>query len=354
MARKVAVPKPAPNELSADRPLSAEVRSAVLSQAAIESAVLSAPQRTGTDIQSIKTDVQGLEYISAVNAKVLQAHSGDKTQTIAAVFGLLTFLFFAGLVLAAVFGKPVPPEARLLVIAVLALGVALSLGFLGGTASASGKLEKLVGGMSPLAFRVGGGVAVFLIIFLVGYLVYVRPSDDPVMLVGSVVDAKTSDGITATVIVKTDTNTYERQTTDSGDFRISDIPHLFNQEITVSARADNYHSQNPQTILVGSFVVRLKLRMDNCYNGIWHENTLSQNHKVSQWRFKLTGKNLHITRLDGTGFGDFHQEADGTWAGELSVSNAKDKTAIVFSAPNDTCNQIAADHNWLFARDTFE
>lgn len=131
MARKVSIPKPNPGELNVDRPLSAEVRALVLNTAAIENSVLPPSQRTGTNVQFIKTDVEGLDYIGKVNARVFQQRSGDRTQTIAAIFGFMTFFFFAGLVFAAVLGKPVPPEARLLVIAVLALGVALSLGFLG-------------------------------------------------------------------------------------------------------------------------------------------------------------------------------------------------------------------------------
>src|SRR6267142_5378361 len=300
MARKVSIPKPNLVELSVERPLSVEVRALILTTAAIENSVLPPVQRTGTNIQSIKTDVEGLDYIGKVNARVYQQRYEDKTRFIGAIFGLLTFLFFASLVFAAVFGKPVPPEARLLVIAVLALGVALSLGFLGGSASASGKLENLLGNISPIAFKVGGGVAVFVIVFLIGYIVYVKPGDDRVTLVGSVVDANTSHGVPATIIIKTDANTYERQATDYGDFRISDIPHLFNQEILVTAKADNYRSHNAQTVLVDSFVLHFRLIVDNCYNGVWHEK-LSNNNMSLRWRFKLTGKSLHIARLDGQG-----------------------------------------------------
>jgi hypothetical protein len=83
------------------------------------------------------------------------------------IFGTLTFLFFVGLVIAAVSGRSVPPNARLLVMVVLAIGIALSASFLGGTASASGKLP-LPGNMDPVAFGVAGGIAVFVIVLLIG------------------------------------------------------------------------------------------------------------------------------------------------------------------------------------------
>jgi hypothetical protein len=352
MARKVPVPKPNPVKLSANRPLSPEVQAAVVNSAALENIALPPERRTGTNIQLIKTDVEGLAYVSSVNARLLE-RSHNTAQRVSIVFGLLTFLFFAGLVVAALLGKPVPPEARLLVVSVLAIGIALSLGFLGGTASISGKLQNIPG-LSPVAFSAAGGVAVFVIVYLVGYFVYARSGDDSIVLQGTVVDANTSAGVAATVTIKTDANTFERQTTDSGDFSISDIAHLFGQEVTVSAKADNYRSASPQTVVVGSFVHRFKLEMYNCYNGLWHENYLSNGRKGNQWRFKLMGQNLHISRLDGFGTGDFRRGADGNWVGELSSGTAKATTAVVLSAPNRTCDQIFTNRPWSYARDTSE
>jgi len=238
---------------------------------------------------------------------------------------------------------------------VLAIGVALSISFLGGTAFASGKLANAIWGVHPVTFRVGGGIAVFVIVFLIGYVAYVRTSEDHVTLAGIVIDASSSAGIsTATVIVKTDTNIYERQATDAGDFRISDIPLLFNQQVTISAKADNYRSAHPQTIVIGSYVQHFKLEMSNCYNGTWHEIVLSSGRKGNQWRFKVTGVNLHISRIDGSVFGDFHHGTDGNWTGELSSGNGKRTTGIILEPPNAGCDQIFTNHPWSYARDTFE
>jgi hypothetical protein len=321
----------------------------------MENLFLLPKQRTGTNIQLIKTDVEGLAYVSNVNARILQRRSGDRAQLVSISFGLLTFLFFISLVILAVLGKPVPPEARLLVVAVLAIGIALSLGFLGGTASVSGKLKSIAGGfLSPITFSAGGGVAVFVIVYIIGYVFYAKPGDDSISLQGTVVDASTSTGIKATVTIVTDSNTYERQTTNSGDFHISDIPHLFGQQITVSAKAEDYYPADSKIVVVGSFVNRFRLEMHNCYNGVWHENILPSGRKGNQWRFKLIGKGLHISRLDGLGSGDFRRDTDGNWAGELSSGNAKATTAVVLNAPNKTCDQIFTNRPWSYARDTSE
>lgn len=355
MAPKVPVPKPNPTALNRNRLLSPEVEAAVANSAAIENVVLPPERRTGINIRAIKTDVEGLAYISNVNARVLQSRSGNWVQGVAAAFGLLTFLFLAGLVFAAVLGKSVPPDSRLLVIAVLAIGVALSISFLGGTAFASGKLANTPWGVHPVTFRVGGGIAVFVIVFLIGYVAYVRTSEDRVTLAGIVIDANSSAGISsATVIIKTDTNIYERQATDAGDFRISDIPLLFNQQVAISARADNYRSAQPQTIVIGSYVQHLKLEMSNCYNGLWHEVVLSSGRKGNQWRFKVAGVNLHISRIDRSVFGDFHHGTDGNWTGELSWGNGKRSTEVILEPPNASCDQMFTNHPWSYARDTFE
>lgn len=354
MPRKVAVPKPV--ALSTNRLLSPDVEAEVGRVAALENVLLPPERRTGTNIQSITTDVEGLAYISDVNARILAATSGNWIQIVAALFGLLTFLFFASLVIASVLGKPVPPDSRLLVVAVLAIGIALSISFLGGTAFVSGKLGNMPRGIDPVVFRAGGGVAVFILVFLIGYLAYVRPGEDAVTLAGIVLDANSSAGIsTATVIIKTDVNIYERRPADGGDFRISDIPHLFNQQVTVSARADNYRPATPQTVVIGSYVQHFKLEMYNCYNGVWHENASPSGLKGSQWRFKLVGPSrLHVSRVDASVSGDFHRGVDGNWTGDLYSGNGKKTPRMILEAPNASCDQIFTNQSWSYARDTFE
>jgi len=256
-----------------------------------------------------------------------------------------------------VLGKAVPPESRPLVVTVLAIGIALSISFLGGTALVSGKLGNLPWGVNPVTFRAGGGVAVFVIIFIIGYFIYVRNADERVTLTGSVVDVNGSVGISsATIIINTDADTYKRQTADTGDFRISDIPHLFNQQITVSAKAENYRQAVRQTVVIGSYVQHFRFEMYNCYNGVWHDNTVTSGFNGNQWRFKLAGTTLHISRIDGFVAGDFHHDGvNRNWTGELSSNDGKKTPGMILESPDDTsCHEIFTNHRWSFVRDTVE
>jgi hypothetical protein len=89
--------------------------------------------------------------------------------------GAVTLFFLMALVLLSVFGFEIPRTSRFILIAVLALGVAISAAFLGGSAAASGKIP-LPGNATPIQFTIAGGVAVFVIVLLLGAWLY--PSDD--------------------------------------------------------------------------------------------------------------------------------------------------------------------------------
>ncbi len=353
MAPKVIpVPKAKPGAVNKNRPLSKELTERVTYYRGMES-TLPLGQRTGIDIGSIKTEGDVDAYVQAVTSKFLQPTS-NWVLVVGVAFGFLTFLFLAALVVMSVLGKPIPPESRLLVVFVLAIGVALSAGFLGGTASASGKLP-LPGGLDPVSFSVAGGIAVFVIVFLIGYVGYGRTGEDSVALVGTVSDADNDAGISgATIVIQTDANTFKYQATDVGTFRISDIPHLFNKQVTVSARAENYMPSKAQTVLIGSYVQQFKFQMHNCYNGIWHEVISPAASKGLQWRFKVAGSTLHIYRMDGFVIGDFHRGADGNWTGELSWGNGDKNTGVVLNAPSEDCSQIITNRFWSYARDTSE
>jgi hypothetical protein len=91
----------------------------------------------------------------------------------------LAAFFFMGLVIAGILNHPVPCNTKPFAHIVLAILLALGSAFLGGWARAEGKipsLGELVGlspkapgsesSGSPIAFGVGGGVAVFVVVFL--------------------------------------------------------------------------------------------------------------------------------------------------------------------------------------------
>jgi hypothetical protein len=355
MPRKVSVPKSPEVALDADRVISPEVLEGVNRSAIIENTLLPPEKRSGISRQSITTDEKGLAYIANVNARVLRSPSINWEKVAAAIFGLLTFLFFAGLVIASIGGRSVPPDSRLLVMAVLAIGIALSLGFLSGTALVSGNLGKMPLGIDPIAFKAGGGIAVFLIVFLVGYIAYVRNGEESVILQGTVVDANTSKGISsATIVIKTDSNTYERQVTDNGDFRVSDIPHLFNQQISISAKADNFRVAKSQSVILGSYIQHFNLQMYSCYDGDWNEQSSLPSKNGSKWHFKLTGSALHIARLDGLVRGDLHRGNDGNWMGQLVWDSPNKTTDILLYSPNDKCDQILSNQSWSYSRYSFE
>jgi hypothetical protein len=86
------------------------------------------------------------------------------------IAGICTLLFFMALVIIGVLGKEIPQNTRFIVIVVMALGLALSFAFIGGSAAASGKLPVFKN--SPVKFSAGGGIAVFVIVLLLGKLVY--------------------------------------------------------------------------------------------------------------------------------------------------------------------------------------
>ena len=86
--------------------------------------------------------------------------------------GSLTTLFFMLLVVMSVAGLEVPESSRFLVLVVLGLGVAFSSVLLGGHAVARGHLPLPLMEKNPLAISVTGGVASFVLVLVLGSLLY--------------------------------------------------------------------------------------------------------------------------------------------------------------------------------------
>lgn len=89
-----------------------------------------------------------------------------------AVFGGSTLLFFMALILITILHRPLPPEDRYLVVIVLALGSAMSASFLGGGAVAKGHLSIPLLKNNPISIGTFGGIAVLIIVLLLGSLLY--------------------------------------------------------------------------------------------------------------------------------------------------------------------------------------
>lgn len=95
-------------------------------------------------------------------------------QKVGVGFGALTFAFLVFLVIWSMNGVGVPDSSRFLVVAILALGVAFSMAFLGGSAAAKGNIPIPGVAAHPISFSIAGGVATFIVVLLVGYFAYVN------------------------------------------------------------------------------------------------------------------------------------------------------------------------------------
>src|SRR4051794_11128011 len=84
------------------------------------------------------------------------------------VCAVIALLFFIGLTFI-----PISCGQRFPAIVVLALATALASAFIGGSASASGQLP-LPKGMSPVKFAVTGGIAVLIILLILGHTLWVQ------------------------------------------------------------------------------------------------------------------------------------------------------------------------------------
>jgi hypothetical protein len=86
----------------------------------------------------------------------------------------VTLLFFMAMLVAGIAGHPIPDPMRMIVVFILAIGVAMASSFLGGDAAAKGSLPFSFATRRPIAFSVTGGVAVFFIVLIFGYYLYAR------------------------------------------------------------------------------------------------------------------------------------------------------------------------------------
>jgi hypothetical protein len=84
----------------------------------------------------------------------------------------LIMLFLMGLVIASIFGLVVPPGGRFALVALLAIGCGLSASALGGKAAIQGKIPFFHD--SPLALSATSGIALLIIVFVIGYNFYIK------------------------------------------------------------------------------------------------------------------------------------------------------------------------------------
>jgi len=90
------------------------------------------------------------------------------------IFGAIAVLFLMALLLFSLYGREIPSTSRFIFVAFLALSFGLSSTFLGGTAAAKGAISLPFFKEEPMSFAVTGGIAVSVIIMILGYITYIR------------------------------------------------------------------------------------------------------------------------------------------------------------------------------------
>jgi len=144
------------------------------------------------------------------------------------VVAVLTLAFFMTLVLLSVFGKLPPPGARFLVVMTLSLAAAFSFTFLGANAFAKGHLPLPFATEHPIRFGAAGGVAVFVIVFLLGSWVYpeayLKPEPRLLSVGGHVAlnSGPLPKGTSATITVIGLRDQWQTDANGSFEFRIPD------------------------------------------------------------------------------------------------------------------------------------
>jgi hypothetical protein len=125
--------------------------------------------------------VSEIQRINKSHAKVPESSSIKVPEEIPSwfpvagvLFAAITSLFLMSLIVLSLFGREIPITSRFIVIAFLALSIGLSSTFLGGTAAAKGTISLPFFKEAPMSFAVTGGIAVFIIVLVLGYALYAR------------------------------------------------------------------------------------------------------------------------------------------------------------------------------------
>ena len=102
----------------------------------------------------------------------VDSESDSLTRKAALLFGAVTLLFLMSLIIIEIFQQPVPQSARWLVVLFFAFSGGLSAAFWGGGASVRGTVQVPVLGEKNVRFNAYGGVAVVIILLILGKLLF--------------------------------------------------------------------------------------------------------------------------------------------------------------------------------------
>lgn len=106
------------------------------------------------------------------------------------VAGMITLVFLMVIAFLPVIDHSIPCSGRFPVLIVLAFGSAMAFSFIGGSAAAKGQVPLPFGLQTPVQFGVGGGIAVIIVVLLIGWALYVKDchDEDPAYRVRSIED----------------------------------------------------------------------------------------------------------------------------------------------------------------------
>jgi hypothetical protein len=133
--------------------------------------------KVGADGEIEEINVSGTdhEHVSEVAGRIASSTRPRHRPTFpkwapkaGAMFGAVTLLFLMGLTIASTLSAKVPAGAQFLLVSVIALGVAMSMAFLGGDAAAKGQIPIPGVDKHPVEFSVTGGIAAFIIVLIIG------------------------------------------------------------------------------------------------------------------------------------------------------------------------------------------
>ena len=127
------------------------------------------------EILELKLEKANLELaLERANARIERMERTPKQlQTAGICFGAFTLLFFMLIVVLGIVGYVVPASTKFALVAVLALGSAFSAAAWIGSITLSGDIAS-PNSQRPLIVSAAGGFATFIVVFALGYALYIK------------------------------------------------------------------------------------------------------------------------------------------------------------------------------------
>lgn len=128
----------------------------------------------GRRILELELDKVRLELeLEKASRKIERMQQPKWLQPAGICFGAFTLLFFMLIVLLGIVGYVVPPPTKFALVAVLALGSAFSAAAWIGSITLSGDIAS-PNSQKPLVVSAAGGFATFIIVFALGFALYIK------------------------------------------------------------------------------------------------------------------------------------------------------------------------------------